>query len=180
MGAKLPSQMLEEGGRQASPEWLNQDMERVPTVRANTAEGNRRPSFTLCAQMRCKVFLKQSYAQWKSIGNARLRLYHLQPSGSNQLVVENDRKLIISTIVIADAVERVGKTGLAVELSDNGSLTGVVYMLHMRSEESASGLFEQLLLRSDRTTLSRVGLATSQPSSPSVSRPQSQPQGSDS
>lgn len=153
---KPPSQTLQEGGRQNSPDWLNlSDAPRPATVQ----EG-RRPSFHLCAQMRCKVFLKQSYAQWKSLGSARLRVYHLQPTGTNQLVVQNDKKLIISTIVLPDAVERVGKTGLAVEISDDGRLTGVVYMLHMRSEESALGLFEQLLAGSSRTTL---------PSSPGLS-----------
>ncbi|WFD44920.1 hypothetical protein MPSI1_003594 [Malassezia psittaci] len=146
---KPPSQMLQEGGRQNSPDWLNEGD--VP--RPATAQDNRRPSFNLCAQMRCKVFLKQSYAQWKSLGSARLRLYHLQPGSVNQLVVQNEKKLIISTIVLPDAVERVGKTGLAVEISDNGRLTGVVYMLHMRSEDSASGLFGQLLAGSSRTTL---------------------------
>ncbi|WFD00860.1 hypothetical protein MYAM1_003615 [Malassezia yamatoensis] len=146
---KPPSQMLQEGGRQNSPDWLNEGD--VP--RPATAQDNRRPSFNLCAQMRCKVFLKQSYAQWKSLGSARLRLYHLQPGSVNQLVVQNEKKLIISTIVLPDAVERVGKTGLAVEISDNGRLTGVVYMLHMRSEDSASGLFSQLLAGSSRTTI---------------------------
>ena len=103
------------------------------------------------AQMRCKLFLKQSHAQWKSLGNARLKLYHILPDDIKQLVVENDRKTLISTIVLTDGVERVGKVGVAVELSDRGNRTGIVYMLQMRSEESAGGLFGQLLEGSDRT-----------------------------
>ncbi len=100
---------------------------------------------TVSAQMRCKIFLKQSHAQWKSLGNARLKLYHILPDDIKQLVVENDRKTLISTIVLTDGVERVGKVGVAVELSDRGNRTGIVYMLQMRSEESAGGLFSQLL-----------------------------------
>ncbi|WFD07199.1 hypothetical protein MVES1_002558 [Malassezia vespertilionis] len=148
VGAKLPSQTLQEGGRQATPDWLHHE-----PAPASAAQKQRRPAYNLCAQMRCKVFLKQSYAQWKALGNARLRLYHLQHTKENQLVVGSDKKTIISTIVLTNAVERVGKTGLAVELSDNGRLTGVVYMLHMRSEESANGLFHQLIIGSSRTLL---------------------------
>ncbi|PWY99769.1 hypothetical protein BCV70DRAFT_145112, partial [Testicularia cyperi] len=105
---------------------------------------------TVSAQMRCKLFLKQSHAQWKSLGNARLKLYHILPDDVKQLVVENDRKTLISTIILTDGVERVGKVGVAVELSDRGNRTGIVYMLQMRSEESAGGLFGQLLEGSDR------------------------------
>lgn len=148
-----PSQMLQEGGRQRSPEWMAQlDDDERP--RAATEMDQRHPTFHLCAQMRCKVFVKQSYAQWKSLGAGRLRLYRLFPSCANQLVVENDKKLLISSIILPIGVERVSKAGLAIELSDEGRLTGIVYMLHMRSEESANGLFQQLLEGSSRSVLS--------------------------
>lgn len=158
--AMLPSKMLTEGGR-ADPEWLSLETDPEPPA---PAQDGRRPSFVLCAQMRCKVFLKQSYAQWKSLGNGRLRLYHLQPSGMNQLVVESEKKkILLSTIALIDAIERVGRTGIAVELSDNGHRTGIVYMLHMRSEESALGLFEQLVDGTHRSTaaISRSATALS-------------------
>ncbi|WFD32151.1 hypothetical protein MSPP1_003196 [Malassezia sp. CBS 17886] len=145
--AMSPSQMLQGGARDMSPDWMD-----MPQSNAAEAALKKPTSFDLCAQMRCKVFLKQSYAQWKALGHARLRLYHLQPTRANQLVVENNKKLLISSIVLSDAIERVGKTGVAVELSDAGRPTGVVYMLHLRSEESASGLFHQLIEGSGRTT----------------------------
>lgn len=142
---KLPSAMMKEGrdrserGTDVSP----------PSSPVGKKTGPFRS--TVSAQMRCKLFLKQSHAQWKSLGNARLKLYHILPDDIKQLVVENDRKTLISTIVLTDGVERVGKVGVAVELSDRGNRTGIVYMLQMRSEESAGGLFGQLLEGSDRT-----------------------------
>lgn len=75
----------------------------------------------------------------------------MMPSGDKQLVVENDKKTLISTIVLTDGVERVARTGVAVELSDSGSRTGIVYMLQLRSPESALGLFETMISNSDRT-----------------------------
>ena len=150
-----PSKMRHETQRRNSTEWMQEDQAEQEIAPAKY----EKQSFNLCAQMRCKVFLKQSYAQWRSLGSARLRLYHLMPSKTNQLVVENDKKVMISSIVLPNAVERVGKTGLAVELSDMGRLTGIVYMLHMRSEESANGLFEQLLTGSSRTALTSPSLA---------------------
>ncbi|SPO26280.1 related to GEF1 protein [Ustilago trichophora] len=142
---KLPSAMMKEGrdkserGTDISP----------PSSPVSKRQGPFRS--TVSAQMRCKLFLKQSHAQWKSLGNARLKLYHILPDDIKQLVVENDRKTLISTIVLTDGVERVGKVGVAVELSDRGNRTGIIYMLQMRSEESAGGLFGQLLEGSDRT-----------------------------
>jgi len=74
------------------------------------------------------------------------------------LVVEAETKhkeLLISTIVLTDGVERVGKTGVAVELSDKGVRTDIVYMIQLRNETSASGLFNSLLAGSDRSTAVR-------------------------
>lgn len=109
---------------------------------------------SVSAQMKCKVFLKQGHAQWKSLGSAKLKLYLQQPTNVKQLVVEAEDKnksVLISTIVLSDGVERVGKTGVAVELSDHGARTGIVYMIQLRNEQSAVGLFESLLQGSDRT-----------------------------
>ena len=109
---------------------------------------------TISAQMKCKVFLKQGHAQWKSLGSAKLKLYHEQPTNVKQLVVEAEDKnksVLISTIVLTDGVERVGKTGVAVELSNNGARTGIIYMIQLRNEQAAVGLYESLLAGSDRT-----------------------------
>lgn len=109
--------------------------------------------------MKCKVFLNQSHQQWKSLGSGKLKLY-AQKSGANvkQLVVESDgskNQVLISTIVLTDGVERVAKTGVAVEISDRGKRTGIVYMIQLRNENSAAGLFESLLAGSDRSTSAR-------------------------
>ncbi|TFK30530.1 hypothetical protein FA15DRAFT_662501 [Coprinopsis marcescibilis] len=107
----------------------------------------------ISAQMKCKVFLQQQHAQWKSLGSAKLKLYRQDPTNIKQLVVEADNKdktILISTIVLTDGVERVGKTGVAIELSSNGQRTGIVYMIQLRNEESAGGLFGSLLAGSDR------------------------------
>jgi hypothetical protein len=109
---------------------------------------------TISAQMKCKVFLKQQHAQWKSLGSAKLKLYRESPTNVKQLVVEADNKeksILISTIVLTDGVERVGKTGVAIELSAKGVRTGVVYMLQLRNEPTAQGLFDNLLAGSDRS-----------------------------
>ncbi|EMD42226.1 hypothetical protein CERSUDRAFT_110759 [Gelatoporia subvermispora B] len=107
----------------------------------------------ISAQMKCKVFLKQHHAQWKSLGTARLKLYHESPTNIKQLVVEaeKDKSVMISTIVLTDGVERVGKTGVAIELSNRGQRTGIVYMIQLRNEQSAGGLFDSLLVNSDRS-----------------------------
>lgn len=111
---------------------------------------------TVTAQMKCKVFHKQHHAQWKSLGPARLTLYRQEPTNIKQLVVEADSKdkgILISTIVLTDGVERVGKTGVAIELSDaKGGRTGVIYMIQLRNESSAGGLFDTLLAGSDRSS----------------------------
>ncbi|KAJ8521419.1 hypothetical protein ONZ45_g1852 [Pleurotus djamor] len=107
---------------------------------------------TISAQMKCKVFLQQQHAQWKSLGSSKLKLYRQDPTNIKQLVVEadKDKAILISTIVLTDGVERVGKTGVAIELSDNGARTGMIYMIQLRNEASANGLFESLLAGSDR------------------------------
>lgn len=110
----------------------------------------------ILATMKCKVFLQQQHAQWKSLGSAKLTLYEQRPTMVKQLVVDADNKdktMIINTIVLTDGVERVGKTGVAIELSDAGSRTGIVYMIQLRNEKSAGGLFDSLLAGSDRSAV---------------------------
>lgn len=108
---------------------------------------------TISAQMKCKVFLQEHHAKWKSLGSGKLKLYHESPTNIKQLVVEADsskKSVIISTIVLVDGVERVGKTGVAIELSDKGQRTGMVYLIQLRAETAAAGLFQSLLAGSDR------------------------------
>lgn len=108
--------------------------------------------------MKCKVFLQEQHAKWKSLGSAKLKLYHESPTNVKQLVVEadnNKKTMLISTIVLEDGVERVGKTGVAIELSDKGQRTGIVYMIQLRDEKSAGGLYEALLAGSDRADAGR-------------------------
>jgi len=114
---------------------------------------------SITAEMRCKVFLKQQHQQWKALGSGKLKLYHTIPTNVKQLAVESDgsKNVLMSTIVLTDGVERVGKTGVAVEMSDNGARTGVVYMVQLRNENSAQGLFDSLLSGSDRTVLPKRG-----------------------
>lgn len=85
----------------------------------------------LAAEMKCKLFVQQAHGQWKSLGTAKLKLYLQSPTNQKQLVVASDKTVFISTIVLEDGVERVGKTGVAIELSDNGQRTGLVYMLQV-------------------------------------------------
>jgi hypothetical protein len=99
------------------------------------------------------VYAQQEHQKWKSLGSARLKLYQAMPTNVKQLVVQADSKsktMLISTIVLTDGVERVGKMGIAIELSDNGSRTGVVYMIQLKNESSANSLFDALLAGSDR------------------------------
>ncbi|WVQ76776.1 hypothetical protein IAR50_006450 [Cryptococcus sp. DSM 104548] len=106
------------------------------------------------AQMKCKVFIKQAHQQWKPLGAGKLRLYTQTKGNVKQLVVESDsssKQILVSTIVLTDGVERVAKTGVAVEISDRRERTGIVYMIQLKNENSAIGLFESLLVGSDRT-----------------------------
>lgn len=114
---------------------------------------------TITAQFKCKIFLKLQHGQWKSLGSARLKLYLQQPTNVKQLVVESeskDKPVLISTIVLTDGVERVGKTGVAIELSDKGSRTGIIYLIQLRNDVSANGLFDSLLAGSDRAASRRI------------------------
>ncbi|KAK4702245.1 hypothetical protein P7C70_g3984, partial [Phenoliferia sp. Uapishka_3] len=151
---RMPSQALGAQDRASSAPGSVQDYAddspppspRLPTGPTTT---------TIAEQMRCKAFLQQHHAQWKSLGTAKLKLFVTQPTGTKQLVVEsdkNDKKIFISTIILSDGVERVGKTGVAIELSDQGQRTGMIYMLQLKTEATATGLFDALIKGSDRAS----------------------------
>ncbi|GAA5925642.1 uncharacterized protein JCM15063_005079 [Sporobolomyces koalae] len=154
---RMPSQALSQERSPSSPAFaptVGQSIEGEddsPPASPVDARGPQKTS--VIADMRCKIFLQQHHSVWKSLGTAKLKLYQSMPSNTKQLVVDSDKskgKTLISTIVLTDGVERVGKTGVAIELSDQGDRTGIIYMLQMKTEQSATGLFEQLLAGSDR------------------------------
>ncbi|KAJ7181743.1 hypothetical protein C8R43DRAFT_870034 [Mycena crocata] len=146
----LPSGQLGVAGFRAVPSFHEPSPPNSPVQETPAVTGP--VTSTISAEMKCKVFLKQQHAQWKSLGAAKLKLYRQSPTNVKQLVVEAGSKnaILISTIVLTDGVERVGKTGVAIELSDKGARTGIVYMIQLRSEKSAGGLFDSLLEGSDR------------------------------
>ena len=128
-----------------------EDMSPPGSPQMNRAKGPT--TSRIAVEMKCRVFLQQQHQQWKSLGGARLKLYVESPTNVKQLVVEADDKkksVLISTIVLTDGVERVGKTGVAVELSDNGKRTGIVYMIQAKDDGQANKLYETLLAGSDR------------------------------
>lgn len=108
----------------------------------------------ITAQMKCKVFLQQGHGQWKSLGHGKLKLYVEKGRNVKQLVVESDKRksaVLISTIVLTDGIERVARTGVAVEVSDQGQRTGIIYMIQLRNEASAGGLYDSLVAGSNRS-----------------------------
>jgi len=140
-----------------SPADVDDDSPPMSPVEEEEAAALNGPA-VISAQMKCKVFLKQSHQQWKSLGSGRLKLYAQKRGNIKQLVVESDsssKAMLISTIVLTDGVERVAKTGVAVEISDKGKRTGIIYMIQLRNENSAAGLFESLLAGSDRSAVPR-------------------------
>ena len=83
---------------------------------------------TVSAQMRCKVFLEQQHQQWKTLDAAKLKLYHQSSTNIKQLVVEagtKEKKMLISTFVVSGGVGRVGRSGVAIEPSDQGPGLGL-------------------------------------------------------
>ncbi|BEJ14615.1 hypothetical protein CspHIS471_0403820 [Cutaneotrichosporon sp. HIS471] len=129
------------GQRDADSPPPSPTQEEAPRIRGPTS---------ITAQMKCKIFLQQGHQQWKSLGHGKLKLYVEKERNLKQLVVDSDKSsTLISTIVLTDGVERVGRTGVAVEISDAGQHTGVIYMIQLRNESSARGLHDQLLAGSD-------------------------------
>lgn len=159
--SRVGSMMSENGGRPMLP---SAALPRVATARPSFGMDDSPPnsptergpvqSSSILGPVKCKVFLQQQHAQWKALGAAKIMLYEQRPTMIKQLVAEADNKdktILISTIVLSDGVERVGKTGVAVTLSDNGVRTGIVYMIQLKNEKDAGRFYESLLKDSDRS-----------------------------
>ncbi|TIB75321.1 hypothetical protein E3Q16_00806 [Wallemia mellicola] len=146
----MPSNLMGQF-KTASPNTKSQD-EDTPPPSPTEIKPTEPEKIRMSAQMRCKVFIKHGHQAWKSLGSGGLKLFTQSPQNKKQLVVESDKakSLLISNYVLLDAVERVGKTGLAVEMSDNGQRTGVIYLLQLKSDQSAKGLFDELVKGSSR------------------------------
>lgn len=150
--AVLPSQQISSRANSFTETTFQDHSPPTSPIEEPQPLGPTRPTIT---GMKCRVFHQQQHAQWKSLGSAQLTLYHQQPTNVKQLVVQAGSKgknTLISTIVLTDGVERVGKTGVAIELSDaKGARTGIIHMIQLRNEQAAQELFDKLLAGSDRS-----------------------------
>lgn len=149
----LPSQQISSRANSFTESNFHDHSPPTSPVEERKPLGPAKPTIT---EMKCRVFHQQQHAQWKSLGSAQLTLYHQQPTNVKQLVVgagsKDKKNMLISTIVLTDGVERVGKTGVAIELSDaKGARTGIIYMIQLRNEQAAQELFDKLLAGSDRS-----------------------------
>lgn len=147
----LPSQQISSRANSFTESNFHDHSPPASPIEERKPLGPAKPTIT---EMKCRVFHQQQHAQWKSLGSAQLTLYHQQPTNVKQLVVgsKDKKNILISTIVLTDGVERVGKTGVAIELSDaKGARTGIIYMIQLRNEQAAQELFDKLLAGSDRS-----------------------------
>lgn len=119
-----PSAMLHIKAAESEPSFIDPSPPSSP-IEETPPEATGPTTTSITEQMKCKVFLQEQHAKWKSLGSSNLKLYHESPTNVKQLVVQSDAKKppLISTIVLPDGVERIGKTGVAIGLSDKGQRT---------------------------------------------------------
>ena len=88
------------------------------------------------------------------LGCCEAEVDHPNATNAKQLVVEADTKekmIAYFNYCLLRWCGTGGRTGVAIGPSDQGARTGIVYMIQLRKETGASGLFDGLLAGSGRT-----------------------------
>lgn len=104
---------------------------------------------TLTSVMQCKakLFIQNETNSWSTFGNVKMSVSQQSPSKRMVIQMENDKSKLVSAVVRSGNVERINSKRITFLLADEAAKTSIVYMIHLREEETGNKIYEYLRIR---------------------------------
>ncbi|KAI8380928.1 uncharacterized protein BYT42DRAFT_564703 [Radiomyces spectabilis] len=95
-------------------------------------------------QCKCKLFSQNETSKWTNFGSVAMRISQQLPSKKMHIYIENDKNRLVSAIVRSSNVEKINNKRLSFLLVNEQDRTSMVYMIHMRDEETSNKIYHYL------------------------------------
>ncbi|KAI8990965.1 hypothetical protein BDF20DRAFT_908789 [Mycotypha africana] len=95
-------------------------------------------------QCKAKLFVKNETANWSTLGSVTMRISQQSPSLRMLIQIENDKAKLVSAIVRSGNVEKINSKRISFLLTDDSSKTSIVYMIHLREDQTGNKIYEYL------------------------------------
>lgn len=104
---------------------------------------------TLTSIMQCKakLFLQNETNSWTPFGSVKVSISQQSPSQRMMIQIENDKSKLVSATVKSGNVEKITSKRITFLLADEAAKTSIVYMIHLREEETGNKIYEYLRIR---------------------------------
>ncbi|KAI8642061.1 hypothetical protein BD408DRAFT_417017 [Parasitella parasitica] len=130
-----------ESGTVGSPQHQMQKPKEEPEVVDNT---NIPQSLKPVMQCKAKLFVQNETSNWSTFGNVTMRISQQSPSMRMMIQIENDKTKLVSAIVKSGNVEKISSKRLSFLLVDETAKTSIVYMIHLKEDQTGSKIYEYL------------------------------------
>ncbi|KAI9486260.1 MAG: hypothetical protein EXX96DRAFT_548348 [Benjaminiella poitrasii] len=98
-------------------------------------------------QCKAKLFVQNETSNWSTFGSVTMRISQQSPSMRMLIQIENGKSKLVDAIVRSGNVERIGPKRISFLLVDETSKTSIVYMIHLREEQTGNKIYEYLRTR---------------------------------
>lgn len=95
-------------------------------------------------QCKAKLFIQNETNNWSTFGGVTLRISQQAPSMRMMIQIENEKTKLVSAIVKSGNVERINSKRISFLLADEAAKTSIVYMIHLREEQTGNKIYEYL------------------------------------
>ncbi|GAA5803385.1 hypothetical protein HPULCUR_008864 [Helicostylum pulchrum] len=95
-------------------------------------------------QCKAKLFIQNETSNWSTFGSVTMRISQQAPSMRMLIQIENDKSKLVSAVVRSGNVEMITAKRISFLLLDEVQKTSIVYMIHLREEQTGNKIFEYL------------------------------------
>ncbi|KAG1147714.1 hypothetical protein G6F37_008190 [Rhizopus arrhizus] len=98
-------------------------------------------------QCKAKLFVQTETSKWNTFGSVTTLISQQTPSMRMMIQIENEKTKLVSAVVRSGNVEKISSKRISFLLSDETQKTSIVYMIHLREEETGNKIYEYLRLK---------------------------------
>lgn len=95
-------------------------------------------------QCKAKLFIQTETSKWSTFGSVTMRISQQAPSMRMLIQIENDKTKLVSAVVRSGNVEMITAKRISFLLVDEAQKTSIVYMIHLREEQTGKKIYEYL------------------------------------
>ncbi|KAI9256726.1 hypothetical protein BY458DRAFT_558360 [Sporodiniella umbellata] len=98
-------------------------------------------------ECKAKLYVQTETSKWTTFGSVSIVICQQKPSMRTFIQIQNEKTKLVSAVVKSGNVEKISAKRISFLLTDEIQKTSIVYMIHLREEETGNKVYEQIRLK---------------------------------